>query len=83
MMHRARKLRWKRRLHWESALDILRFGELRGDQERKRDTQHHNIRADIEHRIRDQVVYSSRALHYSDQHNPLRITSHPISNLQA
>jgi hypothetical protein len=36
--------------------------KLRGDEERKRDAEHHYIGRDVEDRVRDQMVYRRRAL---------------------
>lgn len=42
--------------------DVLRAGQLRGNQEWKRDRKHHDIRRDVEDRIGNKVVDSSGTL---------------------
>lgn len=42
--------------------DILCFGELRGNEQREGDTQHHDVRRHVEDSVSDQVVDSSRTL---------------------
>jgi hypothetical protein len=49
----------------DNGINVLGARELRGDEERQRDTQHHEIRGDVEHSIYNQMVDSSRTLHFT------------------